>query len=153
MAAPSRPPLRATAAADRDVAVLAVDDQASFRDVLREVIAATSGFVLVGEACSGAEALAAVDSLSPELVMMDVRMPGMDGVTATQAIMASRPQTVVVLISAEDPDLAPGVDALGGTVARVRKQHLRPQLLRDIWEGRDTPEAAHEPSQPTASMS
>ncbi len=153
MAAPSRPPLRSAAAADRDVAVLTVDDQACFRDVLRELIEATAGFALVGEARSGEEALSAVHSLSPDLVMMDVRMPGMGGVAAARAINVRHPRTAVVLISAEDPGLAPGIDALGAAVTRVRKQHLRPQLLREIWEARDAPGAAHEPSQPTASMS
>jgi len=119
--------------AHRDVAVLTVDDQDCFRDALRDMIAATAGFVLVGEACSGEEALSAVDLLAPELVLMDVRMPGMDGVAATRAIITRRPRTVVVLISAEDPELAPGVEALSQAVARVRKQHLRPQLLRDLW--------------------
>jgi len=116
-----------------DVAVLTVDDQECFRDVLRDMIAATSGFVLVGEACSGEEALLAVESLSPHLVLMDVRMPGMDGATAAQAIISQSPRTVVVLISVEDPELAPGVQALSHAVARVPKQHLRPQLLRDLW--------------------
>jgi chemotaxis response regulator CheB len=117
----------------RDVAVLTVDDQESFRAVLREMIDATAGFVLVGEACSGEEALAVVDVLSPELVLMDVRLSGMDGVTATRRIITRHPQTVVVLISAEDPELAPGVEDLSAAVACVRKQHLRPQLLRDVW--------------------
>jgi len=116
-----------------DVAVLTVDDQESFRAVLRDVIDATAGFVLVGEACSGEEAVSVVDSLSPELVLMDVRLSGMDGVAATRAIITRHPRTVVVLISAEDPELAPGVETLGEAVARVRKQHLRPQLLRDVW--------------------
>jgi chemotaxis response regulator CheB len=119
--------------ANPDVAVLAVDDQACFREALRDMIEATAGFVLVGEACSGEEALSAVGLLSPDMVVMDVRMPGMDGVTATRAIMAQCPGTVVVLVSAEDPDRAPGADTLGDAVPRISKQHLRPQTLHEIW--------------------
>jgi chemotaxis response regulator CheB len=116
-----------------DIAVLTVDDQESFRAVLRDMIEATAGFTLVGEACSGEEAVSVVESLAPELVLMDVRLSGMDGVTATRVITSRHPETVVVLISAEDPDLAPGVDQLSAGVPRVPKQHLRPQVLHDVW--------------------
>lgn len=62
-----------------EVRVLVVDDQEKFRDVVREVIDVTPGFVLVGEAGSGEEAVAAVGSVSAALVLMDVRMPGSAG--------------------------------------------------------------------------
>jgi len=124
--------LQATVARD-DVAVLTVDDQESFRSVMRDLIDATAGFVLVGEACSGEEAVSAVDALAPELILMDVRMAGMDGVAATRVITARHPDAVVVLISADDPESAPGVEALSDAVARVPKQHLRPDVLREVW--------------------
>ncbi len=62
-----------------EVAVLVVDDQAQFRAVLREVIARARGFALVGEACSGEEATEAAAVLLPQLVLMDVMMPGIGG--------------------------------------------------------------------------
>ena len=73
------------------VRVLTVDDQAVFRGIAREVIDATPGFEAVGEAASGEEALAAVARLDPQLVLLDVRMPGLDGVDV--ALTASRRRT------------------------------------------------------------
>jgi DNA-binding NarL/FixJ family response regulator len=119
----------------QEVKILAVDDHRGFRDTLRDVIAAAPGFVLVGQASSGEEALRAVDSLAPELVLMDVVMPGMGGVAATQAILNRRPEVVVVLISADDPALHVEAGALGHSVACARKQDLRPQQLKQLWEG------------------
>ncbi|HEY6605078.1 MAG TPA: response regulator, partial [Gaiellaceae bacterium] len=60
------------------VGVLVVDDQAYFRRVALEVVGATSGFQPLGEAASGEEALALAAELSPELILLDVRMPVMD---------------------------------------------------------------------------
>ena len=77
------------------------------------MIAAARGFVLVGQATSGEEAVRAVDRLSPQLVLMDVRMPGMDGIEATRAILERHPGVVVVLISVDDPTLFPGATSLG----------------------------------------
>jgi DNA-binding NarL/FixJ family response regulator len=90
--------------------------------------------VLVGQAASGEEAVQAVDRLAPELVLMDVVMPGMGGIAATQAILNRRPGVVVVLISVDDPGLYPDAVALGDAVVCARKQDLRPAALREMWE-------------------
>lgn len=119
---------------DRDVAILAVDDHKAFRDVLRDLIDTAPGFLLVGEACSGEEATRAVDLLSPQLVLMDVTMPGIGGIAAARQIVSRNPGVAVVLISVDDPSLHPEVLALGGAVGCARKQDLRPQKLRELWE-------------------
>jgi DNA-binding NarL/FixJ family response regulator len=118
----------------RDVTILAVDDQEVFRDVLRDLIASASGFLLVGEASSGEDATRAVDLLSPQLVLMDMRMPGMGGIAAARQIASRHPEVAVVLISLDDPSLHPEVAALGNAIACARKQDLRPQKLRELWE-------------------
>ena len=118
----------------RDVRILAVDDHQAFRDVLRDLIAAAPGFLLVGEASSGEEATRAVDLLSPELVLMDVTMPGIGGIAAARQIVIRHPDVAVVLISIDDPSLHPEVVALGDAVICARKQDLRPQKLRELWE-------------------
>jgi DNA-binding NarL/FixJ family response regulator len=117
-----------------DVATLVVDDHATFRQALRDLVAVARGFVVVGEACSGEEAVSAVDRLSPRFVLMDVVMPGIGGIVATRMILNRHPNLVVVLISVDDPALQPGATTLGRSVACARKQDLRPDGLRRLWE-------------------
>jgi DNA-binding NarL/FixJ family response regulator len=115
------------------VRVLTVDDQARFRGVARDVIDATPGFERVGEAESGEEALCAVDRLAPELVLLDVRMPGLDGIEVARRLHASHPETLVVLITIEEALDLPSAAELGDTVPLVRKQDFGPRLLRRLW--------------------
>jgi DNA-binding NarL/FixJ family response regulator len=118
------------------VRVLTVDDQERFRGVARDVIDATPGFESVGEAENGEEALRAVESLAPELVLLDVRMPGIDGIEVARRLGESHPETLVVLISIEDPLEFPSAIALGDVVPLVRKQDFGPGLLRRLWRDR-----------------
>jgi DNA-binding NarL/FixJ family response regulator len=119
---------------DRDVRIFTVDDHESFRDALRDLIAVAPGFRLVGEASCGEEATQAVDQLSPQLVLMDVKMPGIGGIAAARRILSRHPDVAVVLISANDLSLHPDVVALGTAVAFARKEDLRPRKLRELWE-------------------
>ena len=115
------------------VGVLGVDDQMVFLDVAREVVAATSGFCWVGSARSGEEALDAVRKLEPEFVLLDVRMPGMDGIETARRIHESHPEIVVVLISIEEsPAMEPDIAACGAATL-VRKQEFGPAMLRRLW--------------------
>jgi len=114
--------------------VLTVDDQIVFRDAARDVIAATPGFESVGVAASGEEALAEVERLQPELVLLDVRMPGMGGIEAARRITEAHPGIVVVLISIEGSDEVAEDAHASGAAALVRKQEFGPALLRRIWE-------------------
>ena len=115
------------------IGVLAVDDQPVFLDVAREVVAATPGFHWLGGATNGHEALDAVGQLAPTLVLLDVRMPGMDGLETAQRISESHPDVLVVLVSVdESPALGPAVVA-SGAAALVRKQEFGPAMLRRLW--------------------
>jgi DNA-binding NarL/FixJ family response regulator len=120
------------------VSVLTVDDQAVFRDTARDVIEATPGFAAVGDAESGEAALALVDKLKPQLVLVDVRMPGMNGVETARRIRAAHPETVVVLISIEGPANLPAAATSEGS-ALVRKQDFGPALLRKLWDAHGPP--------------
>ena len=114
--------------------MLGVDDQVVFLDVARDVVAATPGFRWVGGAASGREALDAVDELEPEFVLLDVRMPGMDGIETTCRISERHPDVLVVLISVEEsPATRLDIEA-SGAAALVRKQELGPAMLRQLWE-------------------
>ena len=118
----------------RVVKVLTVDDQAVFRHAARDVISATGGFEAVGDVGSGEEAVAAVERLRPDLVLLDVRMPGIGGIEAARRITETHPGTVVVLISIEDSDEFADDARAAGAAALVRKQDFGPALLRSIWD-------------------
>jgi two-component system, NarL family, invasion response regulator UvrY len=113
------------------VTVLVVDDQAAFRGALRELVAATEGFALVGEAASGEQALEAVEELAPRLVIMDKRMPGLGGIAATRLLTRQHPDVVVVLVSLEDPD--PDVARSCGAATFLSKGDLSIESLRQVW--------------------
>jgi two-component system, NarL family, invasion response regulator UvrY len=116
-----------------DVRVLIVDDQAVFRGIAREVIDATPGFASVGEAASGEEGLAAVAELEPHLVLLDVRMPGLDGIEVSRQLQATHPDTVVVLISVEDSIDLPSAARVAKGIPLLRKQDFGPRSLKRIW--------------------
>jgi two-component system, NarL family, invasion response regulator UvrY len=110
-----------------------VDDQSLFRRAATAVVDATPGFEAIGEAASGEEALRLSSVLRPALVLLDVRMPGMDGIETARRLAVAQPDAVVVLISIEDvSDGAPLVQR-SGAAALVPKQSLCPGLLQRLW--------------------
>jgi DNA-binding NarL/FixJ family response regulator len=116
-----------------DVRVLIVDDQEPFRRAMAAVVDATDGFVVVGTATTGEESLAAVGELAPDLVLMDVNLPGIDGIEATRRISADQDGPVVVLLSTYDEDQ---VDAAGcGATSYIPKAAFGPDRLAEAWRG------------------
>ncbi len=114
--------------------VIAVDDRPAFLDVVRKVVSATPGMVMVGEANCGEQAVELVEQMRPDLVVMDVRMPGIGGVGATQKIKAAHPSTIVALISTCSPeDLQAETDGSDAD-ALICKRDLRPALLAELWQ-------------------
>lgn len=81
------------------VRVLLVDDDPTFLEALRAMFAFDERVEIVGEARDGADAVRLADELGPDVVAMDIVMPGVDGIEATKAIRTSRPDTRVVLVS------------------------------------------------------
>jgi DNA-binding NarL/FixJ family response regulator len=127
--------------AQRRVGVLVVDDQLVFRRAAHSVIDATEQFELLGEAASGFAALVAFDELAPDLVLVDVRMPDMDGIETAAKLRARHPDSVVVLITVEEaPDLPSGLHSCGAAEL-VRKQDFGPALLRRLWSAHAPPGA------------
>ena len=86
------------------IRILLADDHPVVRDGLRGMLAGEDGFCVVGEAASGAEAVAVCDRERPDVVLMDLQMPEMDGATATAEITARFPETRVLVLTTYDTD-------------------------------------------------
>jgi DNA-binding NarL/FixJ family response regulator len=86
------------------IRLLLVDDQQLIRMGMRMVLEAQAEFDVVGEAGDGREAIAAAERLKPDVILMDVRMPGMDGIEATRAIVASNPASRIIILTTFDLD-------------------------------------------------
>jgi CheY-like chemotaxis protein len=115
------------------VTVLAVDDHPRFLEAARAVVEATPGFVWAGGASSGEEALASAAGGEPDLVLVDVNMPQMDGFELTRRLRISHPRTLVALISAQKPE---ELRRTGGSEEHpvFAKESLRPAWLRRFWQ-------------------
>src|SRR3954468_5253624 len=107
MLAVEMPPVESGTVGVGRARVLAVDDQAVFLTVLCEVVHATGRLELAGTAPSGERAIEAAEQLQPDMVLMDVHMPGLGGIKAAELIKAADPTTLMVLISATHPDNIP----------------------------------------------
>jgi DNA-binding NarL/FixJ family response regulator len=118
---------------EKSVRVLIVDDQAPFRDVARLVVDLTDGFEVVGEARSGEESVEMARSLEPDLILMDVNMPGIDGTEATKIILGERPGVTVLLLSTYEPAEYEPRAAEAGASAYIPKSAFDPDRLQSAW--------------------
>ena len=117
----------------RQVRVVLVDAQEAFMHALVAVVDATRGFVVVGQAATGEESLTLTDELNPGLVLMDVNLPGIDGVEATRRLRERRTPPIVILLSTYDEDAGELFVSQSGATAYVTKSALSPQRLSQIW--------------------
>ena len=124
---------------ERRAGVLAVDDHPSFRALLNDLVERTSHLQIVGEADSGEGAVALAAQIRPEIVLMDVRMPGLGGIEAGRRIKAVLPDTLLILISTTRPDeLGPDVNEVHAD-AVVWKSELHPVWLDELWRRHRSP--------------
>ncbi|TFD56838.1 response regulator transcription factor [Cryobacterium suzukii] len=86
------------------IRIMLVDDQALLRVGFRMVLEAEDDFSVVAEAGTGAQAIALAASVRPQVILMDVRMPGLDGIEATRQIMATHPDTRIIILTTFDLD-------------------------------------------------
>jgi DNA-binding NarL/FixJ family response regulator len=116
-----------------DVRLLVVDDQRPFRVAAARVVARTPGFELVGQAETGEDAVTAAVALRPDLVLMDVHLPGISGIEAAELVAGAVPDAVVVLCSTYRRDDLPFPLESPGVAAYLHKEELRPSALRELW--------------------
>jgi DNA-binding NarL/FixJ family response regulator len=120
------------------IRLLLVDDQALIRVGFRMVLEAEADMVVVGEAADGHDAIAQASELRPDLVLMDIRMPGLDGIAATEAIVRQHPQTRVLVLTTFDlDDYAFGAIRAGASGFLLKDAHRHEMIaaIRAIHRG------------------
>ncbi|KRT70007.1 MAG: DNA-binding response regulator [candidate division NC10 bacterium CSP1-5] len=118
--------------------ILIVDDNEGVRNSLMRILEKDRGFRVVGEAGDGSEALELARTLSPDLILMDLAMPRVDGLEATRRIKAERPETKVIIITRYHEDAYRQAAAQSGADAFLAKGTRVPELLttiRQVLEG------------------
>ena len=86
------------------IRIMLVDDQALLRVGFRMVLEAEDDFSVIAEATDGAQAIALAETLRPQVILMDVRMPGLDGIEATRQIMVAQPDIRIIILTTFDLD-------------------------------------------------
>jgi DNA-binding NarL/FixJ family response regulator len=114
------------------ITLLIADDHPIVRDGLRGIFTGEHGFEVLGEAGNGSEAVALAESLKPDVVLMDLRMPGTDGVAAiTELARLGNPARVLVLTTYDtDSDVLPAIEA--GATGYLLKDSPRDELFRAV---------------------
>jgi DNA-binding NarL/FixJ family response regulator len=119
------------------VRVLVVDDQTPFRRAATAVCSMTAGFEVVAEAESGEEAVESAAANRPDVVLMDINLPGINGIEACRQILANQ-TAVVILLSTYSRDDLPSDARDCGALAYVHKEELTPNVLEDLWAARQS---------------
>jgi DNA-binding NarL/FixJ family response regulator len=111
--------------------ILIVDDHPSFRSTAR-MLFESEGYEVVGEAADGAEAIGLAQALQPDIVLLDVAMPQVNGLEALPRIKAERPETKIIMVTVHDEDAYRRAAAERGADAFLLKKTLTTTLLPTI---------------------
>jgi DNA-binding NarL/FixJ family response regulator len=121
------------------VRVLIADDHRLFAEALRAILGAEPSVDVVGLAASGADAVRQTAELEPDVVLMDISMPDLDGLEATRRIMTERPDTHVVMVTGSDADQDVDAARIAGAAGYVTKDRIAAELIRAIFDVTDSP--------------
>lgn len=114
-----------------EIQTLIVDDQEAFRSAARLVVELAGGFLVAGEAETGEDGVRMATELRPDLVLMDMNLPGIDGLEATRQIMTALPETRVIALSTYEEFSDRALAA--GAVAFISKSEFDPDVLTSTW--------------------
>lgn len=114
-----------------EIQTLIVDDQEAFRSAARLVVELAGGFLIAGEAETGEDGVRMAAELRPDLVLMDMNLPGIDGLEATRQIMTALPDTRVIALSTYEEFSDRALAA--GAVAFISKSEFDPDVLTRTW--------------------
>jgi len=112
--------------------LMVVDDQEIVRTGLRHVFETEPGITVVGEAADGREALSLIPEVRPDVVVMDIAMPGLDGIVTTAELTRTAPEISVVVLTLHDDDDTRARAMAAGAVAFVAKHQMGPALLAAV---------------------
>jgi len=114
------------------IRLLVADDHALFREGLRALFSTTAGIEVVGEAADGAETVALADELRPDIILMDVNMPGMDGIQATRWVLRANPAVGVIMVTMVEEDATLFSAMRAGARGYVLKGAHHQELLQTV---------------------
>jgi DNA-binding NarL/FixJ family response regulator len=112
--------------------VLIADDHPIFRHGMQAMLATAAGLICVGEARTGQEAMALAASLQPDVILMDLQMPELDGIEATRRILTASPQIRVLIVTMLEDDASVFTAMKAGARGYVLKDAEKPEILRAI---------------------
>jgi two-component system, NarL family, nitrate/nitrite response regulator NarL len=116
------------------IRAVVVDDSPSYLEVVCAMLEVDDVVDVVARASNGADAIPAVANLRPDLLLMDVDMPLVDGLSAAAFVSVQFPSTKIVLMSAEDSPELRDACAACGAIAFIYKAHFRDEFIQALWE-------------------
>ncbi len=121
---------------EKDISILVVDDHQVVREGLRRMLGQEEGMELVGQGANGEEALFQVEVLSPDIVLMDIKMPGVDGIELTRQLKEKHPSCNVIMLTFYDEYLAHAMEAgAKGYLLKDTKREELVQAIRQVSRG------------------
>jgi DNA-binding NarL/FixJ family response regulator len=116
----------------KPIRVLVVDDHQLFREGLAALLNAAAETEVVGEAGTGLEAIRQTEQIAPEIVLMDIQMPGMNGIEATRRILANQPDTGVIMLTMLEDDDSLFAAMRAGARGYILKGADKAEVLRTV---------------------